>query len=123
MLVNEIARLIELRNSLVITPCDFDALTGTFLVERVTGPSRELEGVAHRLAHEPHLGREDRYGCREVAGTAGNILGWCSLFRRFDCGPLEAEVTKLVRHNPLLRRLQQTFPRKSARVVDGRCDT
>jgi hypothetical protein len=118
MLSNEIARLVELRNGLILAAYDLAALAGDFLAERVTGPTRELEERARRLAHDTHLGRENRYGCRDLAGTVRNLSGWCDLFRRFDCSSLENEVTKLVRHNALLRRLQRDFPGKSACVVD-----
>jgi hypothetical protein len=112
-----IARLIDLRNGVIITPYDLAALAGTFLAERVTSPAREMGGLVREALHSGRLGREDRHGCQDLARTVEDLSGWCGLCRQFDCGPLEAAVTKLVRHNTLLRRLQQAHPR----AVDGQC--
>jgi hypothetical protein len=109
-----IARLIDLRNTVVISPYGLGDLAGDFLTEHVTEPTREMDGLLREVLRDGRLGREDWFGCQELARTVRNVGGWCGLFRRFDCGPLEAEVVKLTRHNALLRRLQQTYSREFA---------
>jgi hypothetical protein len=124
MLSTKIARLIELRNILIISPYDLGAMAGDFFAGHVTGPTRELDGLVRNITHTAPLGREDRYGFQSLAGTVRDLDGWCRQFRQFDCGPLENAVRKLRHHDPLLRRLQREFPVESARrVVDERRGT
>jgi hypothetical protein len=77
-----------------------------------------MEGLLRVVTRNAGIGREDRYDLHGLACTVRNFSAWCDLFRQFDCEPLEAEVTKLRRHNSVLERLQREFPGKSARVVD-----
>jgi hypothetical protein len=118
MISIQVARLVELRNSVLLAPYDFRALGGKFFADRVAGPTRQMGGLLRVVTRNAGIGRGNRYDLQGLAGTVRNIGAWCDLFRQFDCEPLEAEVAKLRRHDSVLERLQREFPGEPRRVVD-----
>jgi hypothetical protein len=118
-LAREVRRAVELRLALATPGYDLEVIARDFCDTRVVIPIRELEVVSRRLAGDGRLIGEHRQGCRAMAATARDILGWHDRLRSFDCGPLNAELIKLHRHDGVLRALQSVFLGDAACVVNG----